>query len=251
MASVTDAEEALRATERKENCMRLTRLLMCGGVRILREKFDSFHSPSDLPSKLRDTATKNKLNGARLTSPEWKCLYPSRGTFGKSTDFDISLLFKLFRNICKLTEPITKWDKLPNITDHSLEADLSRVKYYRNSVHAHNSRMEIMESEFRHLWKEISEALLRIAGTMGDQAKRDEWKKAIDELLTAPLTPEAQRYVDELQSWYKKDMDLKDSVEQLVDTVEQLRQVNIDVRDQNQQLKQKLGKLNKYWITLN
>ena len=49
---------------------------------------------------------------------------------------------------------------------------------------------------------------------MGD-AKRDEWDKAIDELLTAPLTPEAQRYVDELQLWYKNDMDVKHEVVQI------------------------------------
>jgi len=126
MASATDAEEALRATDGKENFQQLTRLLMCGGVRLLREKFDSIHSPSDLPSKLGDPAIKTKLNGARLTQPERKCLYPSLVTFGKSTDFDVTVLFKLFRTICSLTEPSTGWKNPPNSTDHSLEADLVR-----------------------------------------------------------------------------------------------------------------------------
>ena len=139
-------------------------------------------------------------------------------------------MFRLFKTICNLTEPFTEWNNPPDSADHSFEADLVRIKNYRNSFYGHNSKMEIMSSEFRNLWKEISEALLRIAGTMG-AAKRDEWKKAIDELLTAPLTPEAQRYVDELHSWYKNDMDVKDEVEELG---EQVRRLN-----------QTVGKLNK------
>ena len=245
MASVTDAEEALRSTKGKENFQRLTRLLMSGGVRLLREKFDSLYSPTDLPLTLRDPATKTKLRRANLSSPEWKCLYPSPGTFGKSTDFDITLMFRLFRTICNSTKPITGWDNLPNSTDHSLEADLARIKYYRNSVYGHNSKMEIMDSEFCNLWKEISEALSRIAGSIS-QAKRDEWKNSIDKLLNDPLTSEAQRYIDELSLWYKNDMEIKDSVEQVRN---ELQQVSLEVRDQNnsiQQLSQKLGNLPKY-----
>lgn len=237
-----DAEEALRSTEKKENFQRLTRLLMCGGVRLLREMFDSIHSPTDLPLKLSEQAIKDKLKGANLSKPERKCLYPSPGMFGKSTDFDITLIFRLFRTICNLPEPCTGWDNLPNSTDHSLEADLARIKYFRNSVYGHSSNMEITDSEFCNLWKEISDALLRIAGTI-NQAKRDEWKRSINKLLGDPLTPEAQRYIDELRLWYTKDMEVKDKLVQVghqlqqVDAdVKQLQQVNIDVRDQLQQV---------------
>ena len=250
MASATDAEEAVRATEIKENFQLLSRLLMRGGVRLLQEKFDSIHSPSDLPSRLSDPATKSKLKRAGLTAPQRKCLYPSPGTFGKSTDFDVTLLFKLFRTICYLTEPNTGWDNLPNNSDHSLEADLARIKSYRNFV-AHNSKMEITDEEFCTLWNKISEALLRIAGSMGD-TKRDEWTKAIDSLLTAPLTTEAQRCVDELQLWYKNDMDVKDAVEQvglqLQQVLADVRQIQQRTTDQHRQINQRMGKLKTYWI---
>ena len=252
MPSATEAEEALCATKRKENFQRLSRLLFCGSVRLLREKFDSIHSPSDLPLTLDDPATRDSLKRANLFKEQWDCLYPSPGTFGKSADFDITLMFRLFRTICNLTAPLnTGWNNSPESKDTSLEADLVRIKNYRNSV-AHNSKMEITDDELRDLWNEISEVLLRIAGTMGD-AKRDEWKKAIDGLLTAPLTTEAQRYVNDLQLWYKNDMDrVKDAVEQVG---LQLQQNNADVRqlqqastDQYRQFNQRLGKLKTYWI---
>ena len=54
---------------------------------------------------------------------------------------------------------------LPVSTDHSLEADLARIKYYQNSVYGHvNQNMEIKDDEFLTLWQEISEAIVRIAG---------------------------------------------------------------------------------------
>lgn len=240
MASATDAEKALRATKGKENFQRLSRLLMCGGVRLLREKFDSVHSPSDLPLTLDARATRNSLKKANLFQEQWDCLYPSPGTFGKSTNFDITLIFRLFKTICNLTEPVTGWNNSPNSTDISLEADLVRIKDYRNSV-AHNSKMEITDDEFCTLWDEISEALLRIAGSMS-AAKRDEWKEAIDTLLTAPLTTEAQRYVAELQLWYKNDKEVKDALEQI-------QQGNKDVTDQLRQFNQRMGKLKTYWFS--
>ena len=234
MASLADAEEALRSTNDKGNFLRLTRLLMHGGVELLREKFDSYHSPANLPLKLGDPVVKNLLNKAKLSKPEWDALYPSPGTFGKSADFDITLTFRLLRTICSLTAPSTGWNNPPNSTDFSIEADLVRIKLYRNSVYGHNRKMEITDSDFHSLWKEISEALLRIAGSISN-AKRDEWKKCVDKLLNDTLTPEAQRYADELEIWYRKDVEVKDSLEHLRDEIQQLK-------DQLQQVNQKFGK---------
>jgi len=236
---MASAEEALRSTKRRENFQRLTRLLMCGGVNLLREKFDSIHPPKDLPKTLDDASTRDLLKKANLFQEQRDCLYPSPGTFGKSTDFDITLMFRLFKTICNLKEPHTGWKNPPDSADHSFEAYLVRITNCRNSVYGHNSKMEIIDSEFWTLWNEISESLLRIAGSMSD-AKRDEWKKAIDELLTAPLTPGAQRYMNELKLWYKNDMEVKDAVEKLGDELRgQLEQVTYQL----QQCQQKLGKL--------
>jgi len=68
--------------------------------------------------------------------------------------------------------------------------------------------MEITDSEFFYLWKKISEALLRIAVSI-IRTKRDEWNKSIDKLFSDPLTLKAQRYKDELNIWYKKDLESK------------------------------------------
>ena len=216
------AEEALRSTSLKANFHRLTRLLMRGGVQLLRETLDSFHSPADLPLKLANPKIRALLNGARLTRPERDCLYPSPGVYGKSNDCDITLIFKLLRTICSLAPPPGPrgWDDLPNGSDHSLVADLVRIKYYRNEIYGHRPTMEISDIDFIRLWEEISEALLRIATNISP-AKRDEWKKSIDDLLSNPLTPDEERCIEELETWYMQDMDVKN---ELVKLREELRE---------------------------
>ena len=188
----------------------------------MRETFDSIHSPADLPLKLADPAIQAQLRGVRLTQPERDCLYPSSEVYGRSNDFDIALIFKLLRTICGLTPPHGPrgWDVLPNCSDHSLVADLVRIKYYRNTIYGHCSTMEISDIDFTRLWEEISEALLRIATNIST-AKRDEWEKSIDDLLRNPLTPDEERCIEELEIWYNHDMDIKD---ELVKLREELRE---------------------------
>ena len=222
--SQSAADEALRTTDEKANFQRLTRLLMRGGLALLREVFDAIHLPANLPAVLGNPTIKSKLQTLRrnrvLTYPEWDCLYnPPSGAYGKSSDFDITLLCKLLREICNLT-PSTGWDNLPNSTDHSREADVVRVKFYRNTIYGHNHRIEITNADFEKLWMEISEALLRIADRIS-RAKRDEWKKSIENLFRDPLTPDAKEYVSELRLWYKKDMETKDEIEKLIEKVDQ------------------------------
>ena len=225
---MASAEKALRSTSSKTNFQRLTRLLVCGGATLLRETFDSFHPPANLSTTLSDPKVWALLNTARLSRPEWNCLYPSPGMYGKSTDFDITLTFRLLRTICKLTPPATGWDDLPNSTDLSLEADLARIKYYRNEVYGHSKTMELSDAEFNDLWSKIREALLRIAARKSPE-KKEEWEENIDAFKqnAAPLTPEEERCFKELDQWYKKDMDVKDAVENLHREVQGLRE---DVR---------------------
>ena len=245
-SSPSAADEALRTTDEKANFQRLTRLLMRGGLALLKEVFDSIHPPPNLPAVLSNAVIKTQLQTLRrnrvLTHPEWNCLYnPSGpGTYGKSTDFDISLLCKLLRAICSLTPPATGWDILPNSTDHSLEADLARIKFYRNKIYGHNHSMEITNADFEKLWMEISEALLRIASSISS-AKRDEWKKSIEQFFLEPLTPDAEECVDELRLWQKKGMETKDEIEKVRITQEliqkQLQQMQIEQKLIQEQMK--------------
>ncbi|KAL9959132.1 hypothetical protein ACROYT_G036220 [Oculina patagonica] len=221
MAAAPDSDEVLRSTRGKGNFQRVARLLISGGTTLLREIFDQICPPSNLPAILKNPATEKQLKAAKLTKPQWDCLYPSPGVCGKSADLDVTLLFRLLRTICSLIPPATGWDTLPVSTDHSLSADLARIKYYRNAVYGHVSqKMEITDDEFPQLWQEISGALIRLAARIS-LAKKHEWQEAIDNFLKDPLTAEDERNVKELYAWYTNDMEVKKSIEELKVTTQE------------------------------
>ena len=222
MAAAPDPEEILRSTSGKENFQRITRLLISGGTSLLREIFDSICPPSNLPTILSNPVTKNQLKAAKLTMPQWHCLCPSPGVYGKSADFDVTLLVRLLRTICNLTPPSTGWDALPPSADHSLTADIARIKYYRNSVYGHvNQGMTITDDEFSTLWQEISEVLVRIAGQISS-TRKTAWQGAIAKYLTDPLTTEDERNVQELEAWYKNDIEIKKSIDEVSERISRL-----------------------------
>ena len=226
-SSPKEGGEKFCTTGENANFQRLTQLLMRGGLALLREVFDSIHPPPNLPAVLGNPTIKSHLQTLRgrvLTLPEWACLYnPSGpGTYGKSTAFDISLLCKLLREICSLTPPATGWKDSPNITDHSLEADLVRIRNYRNKIYGHNHTMEVTDANFQKLWTDISEALLRIAGSISS-AKRDEWKNSIEKFFHQALTPDENKCFEELQSWYLKDMETKTRVQELTEEIKKMK----------------------------
>ena len=233
MAAASDPEDILRSTSGKENFQRITRLLISGGTSLLREIFDSICPPSNLPTILSNPVTKNQLKAAKLTMPQWHFLYPSPGVYGKSADFDVTLLVRLLRTICNLTPPSAGWDELPLSADQSLTADIVRIKYYRNTVYGHvNQGMAIRDNEFKTLWQEISEALVRIAGRISS-TRKTAWQGAIAKYLTDPLTTEDERNVQEFKSWYKSDMEIKKSIDEVSERISRL-EVGLKVNKKRQ-----------------
>ena len=231
MAGTPDPVEALHSTDEKANFQRITRLLISGGTSLVREIFDNIHPPSLLPTILSNSATKKLLKAAKLTKSQWNCLYHSPGVYGESTDFDLTLVFRLLRTICNLIPPTNGWDDLPDSTDFSLAADLVRIKYYRNSVYGHvNQNMEITDDKFPIFWRDISETLVRIAAQIS-HTKKTEWQGAINQFLTDPLTAEDERNVQELLQWYNNDLEVKKLIEGKFQCLEQT------VREEAQDIK--------------
>ena len=245
MAATPDPDKVLRSSKERDNFQRLTRLLMSGGTVLLREVFDIRCPPKDLPTKLKNSTTKKKLEKI-LDKTQTKCLYPSSEKYGESRDFDITLLYRLLTNICGVKPPdATESNGLPVTTDHSLEADLLRIKWYRNSIYAHVIEdMDITGGEFQRLWREISETLVRIAGQISP-AKAKEWQNAIDTFLKDPLTEEDKRHEQELQHWYQNDTEVKEYLEKVESSMNHLEKeaqyLRQEVREEAQDIKEELG----------
>ena len=163
MASVTPATSSTKETT---NYARLCRVIVDVGTCALRDCFDTICSPPTLHTVL--TASQATLQSLRsrsiINATQWGKLFPAVPASVSSRDFDITLLMILFRNICGLAPPLTEWDALPAATDVSCEADIARIKYFRNSIYAHAEHVSVDDATFNKYWKEIRDTLVRLGG---------------------------------------------------------------------------------------
>ena len=195
---------SLLLTKETELFARLCHLLINGATQMFRMMLDLYHPPPSLPGVLQREKLKLQSLPRGVMNPSmWNKLYPTPASYGTSADLDITALFVLIRNICELQPPAStgSWDKAPPITDVSLEADLVRLKQYRNSLYGHITETSITEDEFSKLWGEISNILVRRGGV--------QWKTYIDNLLSVPFTVQRQSDVSQLTGWYNLDSDKK------------------------------------------
>ena len=144
---------ASSSTTETTNYSRLCRMLVDLGSCALRDCFDSIWTPPTLHRVLaaNQPILQNLRSRRIINATQWEKLFPAIPTSVSSKNFDITLLMTLLRNICGLAPPMTGWDVLPAATDTSCEADIARVKYFRNVVYAHAEHASVDDSEFQTL----------------------------------------------------------------------------------------------------
>ena len=147
---------------------RLCRLLVDVGCTVLRDTFDSIHPPANLHVVLSSPSVLPTLESLKqrrvLNSSQWEKLFPAVASSVSSANFDGTLLMVLLRNICGLSPPVGtgSWDELPLDTDNSTEANIVRIKWYRNDVYGHATKASVDDATFNVLWQKISSAVLAL-----------------------------------------------------------------------------------------
>ncbi|XP_022805035.1 uncharacterized protein LOC111342248 isoform X2 [Stylophora pistillata] len=211
MASAA-AAPSFRSTKKTTNYARLCRLLVDISSHVLREIFDKKHPPGKLEKVLSRPQTHAVLQNLRrkkvLNPSQWGKLYPAIKCSVSSQHFDITLLMVLLRNICCLVAPRNGWDKLPPLADTSLEADIARIKCYRNTVYGHASKASVDDATFNQYWQNIKDALVRLGGA-GYQA-------IIDDLRTECMDPDFEEHYRELlKQWVMDEVSTKERLNEM------------------------------------
>ena len=193
------APSPLASSVEKTNGAKLSRLLIDGGTTVLRKIFDGHHPPANLIIDLNaNYPILNSLLSRRvLNGHQWDKLFPPGGVPPDSNTFDITLLFLLLTKICGLTPPSSGWHTKPPSSDTSHEANLARVKFYRNILYGHVTTTGVDTPTFSALWTEISGVLVSLGL---DQAEVDR--------LKAEKGGE-QDYIDVLIEWAVREEDIK------------------------------------------
>lgn len=103
------------------------------------------------------TAGKDKLNSGQrdLCCPSSTCV-------PDYSNFDVTLLYRLIRNLCPTLKPSKQWGKEPKATDLTIGDDIERIRLFRNKHYAHADSAEIPDSEFTDLWNEGKSLIHRL-----------------------------------------------------------------------------------------
>ena len=197
----TAAPSPLTSSIEETNGNKLRRLLIDGGTTVLRNTFDYYHPPANLIADLSSKRIHSTLTKLRrkniLKDSQWDKLFPPPGGGPpNSIDFDITLLFLLLRNICGLSPPLSGWDKLPPASDNSREANLARIKYYRNELYGHVATTGIPTPVFDVKWYEVSSVLVSLGLSQSE----------VDRLKREPC---GEDYVSAVIEWMKNDEEIQ------------------------------------------
>ena len=199
------------------NYARLCRLLVDVGTQALRDTFDAIHAPANLQTVLAGNKTMlQSLRTKKIINPtQWGKLFPAIPNSVSSRDFDVTLLMVLLRNTCGLLSPITGWDALPAVTDVTHEADIARVKYFRNTVYAHAEQASVDDVTFNTYWQDIRDTLVRLGGV--------KYKTAIDNLETECMDPDIEdHYKELLNQWKRDENNVKDQLETVIKRLDEM-----------------------------
>ena len=227
----------LASSVEKTNGAKLSRLLIDGGTTLLRKVFDGYHPPANLAADLNAcySILNNLLRRRILNGHQWHKLFPPSGVAPDSNTFDITLLFLLLTNICGLSPPPTGWHTKPPASDTSLEANLARIKFFRNVLYGHVTTTGVDTPTFTALWLEISAVLVALGF---DQTEIDK--------LKAERGGE-EDYLDALREWAGSEEDIKSQLKNIhqtqtttQQTVEEVRQTQIEDHEALQDSKSKL-----------
>lgn len=219
------ADGGLPVASSKEttNYARLCRLLVDIGTQALRDTFDGICAPEILHTVLNSPPVERTLQDLikgrkKILNPaQWANLYPAEASSVSSANFDVTLLIILLRNICKLTPPVTGWDQQPNETDKSLEADIVRIKYFRNIVYAHAQQASVNDATFFHHWENIREVLVRLGGP--------QYEDAIDNLKTECMEHDIEEHYKELlRQWKKDEFVIKEQLHEMGEDIKYMKE---------------------------
>jgi len=248
------AVSALASSEEKTNGAKLSRLLIDGGTTVLRNVFNAYHPPANLAADLSAcfTILNNLLRRRILNRHQWDILFPASGVAPDSNTFDITLLFLLLTNICGLSPPPTGWHSKPPPSDTSLEANLARVKFFRNELYGHVSTTGVDTPTFSALWQEISAVLVALGLSQAE----------IDRLKLERCGEED--YIDVLRDWVQSEEEIKSQLKDILQSqattqqtveenkskLEEVHQVVTEIRqnqlntEQEDEILNKLAKVN-------
>lgn len=107
------------------------------------------------------------------------------------------------------------------------EADIDRVKYYRNTVYGHAKCASVDDPTFNTYWRDIRDTLLRLGGAT-------RYKSTIDKLETECMDPENEyHYKEALSQWKKDEENVIDKLDEVIKRLDDIKPLTMSQRKES------------------
>nr|XP_022291428.1 uncharacterized protein LOC111102828 isoform X2 [Crassostrea virginica]XP_022291429.1 uncharacterized protein LOC111102828 isoform X2 [Crassostrea virginica] len=231
------ASTSYAATEEMTNINRVSRLLMDPCTDQLRDLLRSYIPPANFNTVIQ--RVKSRL--PRLTEPQRRLILPSSGVYsGNYDDMDISFLYILLRNVCRIQAHNQGWGNSPDSADRSVSANIERLRLARNRCGHSTGGMS--NAEFIQIWSEIGAAVVDLDKTLGIGNK---YQEVVDFIRNDTMDPTRDRHFrDQLQEQIKETENIKKDVHSLQRKTEENDEQVIEVKQKLESFQQKINERN-------
>lgn len=185
-----DGSFKIKSTRETTNLARIVRIILGPCTDVLCAVLTKEIQPSTLKQNVK-TFVANHRNPI-ITQKQQQLI-----DAGNYSDFDISLLYLLLRNVCSIQPHTNQWGKVPRQEDRGLSANIERIRVIRNEYYGYFTEFSISDADFEHKWKTIFQIVRELECYVGTDT---EYQEALTELKICPMDPDAvQAYIKKLQ----------------------------------------------------
>ncbi|XP_062568316.1 uncharacterized protein LOC134230492, partial [Saccostrea cucullata] len=189
-----------KSTPETTNLARVARLILGPCTDLLRDILKRNIAPSNLSKTVKtwvDDIKKKKQNSS-LNKQQIALIFPlpTKHYGGDYSDFDISLLYILLRNVCKIPPHNNGRGEEPDPTDNSVSANIERIRLTRNKYYGHAADFSLSDLNFIKEWQNIYNIAVELGQHIGTLSV---YKDAVNNIRTCSIDPEIEaKYIDKL-----------------------------------------------------
>lgn len=166
------SQSKYNSTKETINYARVAVIILGPSTDVLRNVLMNEIAPADLIKKINNYIAEKKK--PQINQLAQKLIYGHRGNY---SEFDIPLLYFLFRNISSIPPHAKQWGNNPSQIDRSVSANIERIRLIRND-YVHVNHPSISKSDFEKEWKNIFQIVRELEQFLGSST--DLQDKVID-----------------------------------------------------------------------
>lgn len=155
------------STRETTNYARIDRMIKGPCTDVLRDVLRKKIIPSSLLHNFKTFIANQSKGKKTLFNQQQQQLIFS----GNYSNFDITLLYLIFRNICLLSSHNNQWGNDPDPTDRSLSANIERIRIIRNRYCGHYKNFSVTDSDFQQIFDDLLLIVQELESNIGFDTK--------------------------------------------------------------------------------